>query len=180
MSIEKLYTFEKDCYAVVINWVTNPTDLIIKITDEVKFESEKVIINNKTVVLPRLTASYTCDDNCDFPDFLQEIAKQLNNIKLQIAPNSSDVNYCHFNYYRNNKDYTGWDTVNMCPVYNIIVGEERILEIRKKTEPDLITQIAFKNGYLIIMYGKNFTDNYQYRILKSDSVIKSSIHMIFK
>lgn len=163
----QLYTFEDDCYAIVMDLKINSEDLMIKIISDFDFELTK---------LPRLVAGCA-----DFPRYFDSIIDQITNINTKITSHNKIPDNCCVNYYRNGEDYMGWQiNTNNNPMYNILLGEPRYIEIRKTLVTESpITRIPFKAGSLFIMYGGKFQTLYQYRLPKIEAD-QSSIHLMFQ
>lgn len=194
--MSKLYTFEQDCYLLIIDQlITDPDELLIKVLADIEFEQKHINMFGKLVPLPRLTA-FCADTEHEYkysgivnsaqiwPPYFNNIAIRLNNLGVQLMPNSKVPNCCFINYYRNGNDYIGWHSDNEMssyfanPIFSISLGDERTFEIKNKAT-DQITKVLLKNGSLAVMYGTKFQERYQHKIPKSTSN-KLRINLTFR
>jgi alkylated DNA repair dioxygenase AlkB len=196
-----MYTFENDCYAILMPLITNPDELYLKIMADVEFEQKSIKMFGKTVPLPRLTAfcakngldqeleykySGIVNKSGAWPSYFDPIVSKLGELGSQLMPGSNIPNSCLLNYYRNGEDYIGWHSDDEMPsymtnpIYSISLGEERSFEIRKKGAA-ASTRILLKNGHLLIMYGSKFQSYYQHRLPKAeDQKMKPRINLTFR
>ena len=172
------YKLEDNCQLILTQMIAEPNELITKIIGDVDFESKAIIMYGKKVNVPRLIANCSGDT---FPDYFALIAEKLGEYGSQLLPGSNlgNLSNCCINYFRNGEDYVGWSANEKSHiVFLISLGEVRYVEIRKK-ENNSIIKLPLANGSLLIMYGCQFHELYEYRVPKCNDVGKFTMNIIF-
>lgn len=170
------YNLEPGCYAVLVpNFISDIDNLYMKILEDVEFESGRSSFHSNVLRAHK----YNHLPKEFFPwmtglcEKFHELSKSLINPDEKLAPNS-----CLINYYRNGEDYLRWCSDTTKPNYIISLGDERVLQFRKK-ELETGIEIQLTTGSLLIIYGEVMHTTYQYRIPKSKSE-KSYINLTFE
>lgn len=154
----------------------------------VPWEHRSVMMYGREVLTPRLTAWY--GEGADYPAHHRPAAHpwsaELLQIRARVEPLAGTTfDAVLLNYYRDGRDSVSWhDDEDRTPGKNMIVasvsiGQERVFDIRLKSDHRRKTSILLQNGSYLLMKG-DFQSRYEHRIAKSTKPMGPRINLTFR
>jgi len=154
---------------------------------EVPWQQQKVMMYDKEVWTPRLTAWFSDvplrkdDKRTPMP-----LTPELSTIKQMVENYTGmEFNGVLLNYYRDHKDSVAWhsdkDTIPglKTEIASISLGEARHFDFRNKQNHHQQYSIQLQHGSLLLMKG-DLQQYWEHRIAKSNIPMKGRINMTFR
>jgi alkylated DNA repair dioxygenase AlkB len=121
-----------------------------QLRDTVAWKSERRMMYQREVDVPRLVARFSLDDK-DVPPAVREASK----VARQLA--DCDFNSAALNYYRNGQDSVAphndkvHDLQPGAPIAIVSLGAARIMTIRSKTAPHRTLRLELEHASILVM-----------------------------
>jgi len=175
-------------YQPALLTVNESNRILQKLIADAPWEQRKVMMYGREILTPRLTAWY--GDGADYPakDKPQALpwTSELLDIRSRVEPLAGTTfDSVLLNYYRDQNDSVAWhDDEDRTPGKNMIVasvslGQERIFDIRKKSDHSQKISILLENGSYLLMKG-TFQRDYEHRVAKSSKSMGARINLTFR
>lgn len=164
--------------------------LLQKFITETPWKQKVVMMYDKEVITPRLTAWYADPNTHDYTSLRRSEPNawtpELLMIKAKVeAVSGVRFNSVLLNYYRDGNDSVAWHSDNekalgKRPVIaSVSFGQVRCFDIRSKADHSSKYSIRLESGALMIMKGDLQVD-WEHRIAKSVKPMKARINLTFR
>lgn len=161
--------------------------LLERLLTEVSFEQRKVLMYDKQVLTPRLSAWFgTCPIRADDKRTPRPWIAELLMMKERVeAFTKMQFNGVLLNYYRDENDSVAWhadkDTVPglKIEIASVSLGQARSFDFRNKTNHQQKYSINLEHGSLLLMKG-DLQRYWEHRIAKSKQPMAKRLNLTFR
>lgn len=154
------------------------------------WQQDDIKVFGKVYPQPRLTAIYGNNGKpysySNITMQPREFSKELLDIKSKVeAIAQTTFTTCLLNLYRDGKDSNGWHADNekelgVNPIIaSVTLGQERIFNLKHRTNKNLKSKILLEHGSLLVMQGKT-QHHWLHQIAKTAKPIGERINLTFR